>query len=834
MPARGDSIWTWGRRGLAAILLALVFSASALAAETLRLAVDTDRIEMAGHWDVFRDTDRSLSIDEVQRPEHADRFVPLPTHLAAGFTSDVFWLRTTIERLPGAGDEWWLEAEMAYLDHVDLYLPDGRGGFSVQRQGDRRPFAERPIPYRNFLFKLVLPEAAPQTVFLRVASTSTVALRTYLWQPKAFAPAVARETVGMGILHGVMIALIIFALVQFLATRDVVYLYYLYYTATCEIMFFSFNGYAAQFLLPTQPAALNILTGTSVCLSVSFGALVSYTILDFKQHFPRLLRFYQATALIALGCVGFVLADQYHIAARIANPLAGVLLVITPAFALLLALRGDRVAVVYLLAFLVYITAQILITMRNLGLVQTPLGVDWMMQIGYCLHIVLLSMGMVQRVKIFEHEKEAAQTTLLETLRRSERELEERVVNRTTELAATNRTLAAEITERRAAEQRVRENEYLVRAVLDAAPFPMMVTEFEGGDLLFLNRPADELLGLQPASGSGRNIIDFYDSPSERGTILGMLSRDGVVLNHEIRMRRSDGERRWLLTSAVRFRYGTHDAILTCCNDISLRKELEESLRRAHRRSEAALEAERRAMREQRNFLAMVSHEFRSPLAIIEASAQLLALYLKADQKDASDEIDKIRRAVRRTTSLIDTCLSDDWLDSTVMTLKNTSLDLERLLAEVCDEKRTLTGSQRLIVDLCSAPPILGDGTLLRVVFSNLLDNAIKYAPPLSQIDVRMTCTDHEVTVAVSDRGPGIVPNEQESIFEKFFRSTASGQTSGAGLGLYIVKRIVDLHGARIAVNSQPGAGATFTVHFPLHAEPEMADDAPMSATAAS
>jgi len=310
-------------------------------------------------------------------------------------------------------------------------------------------------------------------------------------------------------------------------------------------------------------------------------------------------------------------------------------------------------------------------------------------------------------------------------------------------------------------------------------------------------------------------IEEFYADPSERRHFLMKLAETGGILGAELRIRRVPDEIRWVLLSAVRFTYRDQDAILICLNDISTRKRLEETLREASLRSEAALEAGRQSMREQRNFLSMVSHEFRVPLAIIEAASQLLGIYTR-DDDEAQDEVAKIGRAVRRMSELIDVCLADDRLDSASWSLSLSEVDLTRLLSELCEDKRPFAGDRRLTL-VADAPQVVdADSTMLRVGFSNLIDNALKFSPSTSPIEIHVRGDGDGVMVGITDHGPGIALDEQPRIFEKFYRSTRSDRVRGAGLGLYIVRRIVDLHGGSIAVNSLPGEGATFVVWLPV------------------
>ena len=256
--------------------------------------------------------------------------------------------------------------------------------------------------------------------------------------------------------------------------------------------------------------------------------------------------------------------------------------------------------------------------------------------------------------------------------------------------------------------------------------------------------------------------------------------------------------------------------------DISALKDVQNALAEAHaelsiknRSLNVAIERERNAMRGQRNFLAMVSHEFRTPLAVIDGAGQLLDHYV-GDNAEAADELAKIRRAGGRMSELIDACLSEDRLESTEAVLHQTEVDLASLLGEVLADKRPLTGPDRLKAGIGGRPVLRGDPALLRVAISNLIDNALKYSPATEPVEIRLSVDDNRVSVAVLDRGMGVAESERSRIFEKFFRSTGAEGVRGAGLGLFIVKRIADLHRGRVTVGGRPDGGSVFTLTLAL------------------
>ena len=244
---------------------------------------------------------------------------------------------------------------------------------------------------------------------------------------------------------------------------------------------------------------------------------------------------------------------------------------------------------------------------------------------------------------------------------------------------------------------------------------------------------------------------------------------------------------------------------------------------------EEKLEAERRLTLLQRNFVSMASHEFRTPLTIVDGHAQRL---IKARQRgdDVAERAGKIRAAVRRMTHLIDTLLNAArLLDGAGLYFHPAKIDLAAVLQEVCQMHREIAPKANLAEKL-GAPtlPLTGDRNLLSQALSNLLSNAIKYSPGNEPITVEARAEDDAIVVTVADRGIGIPPADIGRLFERYYRGSNVSGVVGTGVGLYLVKIVVDLHGGNIAVESREGEGSRFTLRLPAHgattAEPERAE----------
>ena len=232
----------------------------------------------------------------------------------------------------------------------------------------------------------------------------------------------------------------------------------------------------------------------------------------------------------------------------------------------------------------------------------------------------------------------------------------------------------------------------------------------------------------------------------------------------------------------------------------------------------------RRAQRlaaQQMEFVAAVSHELRTPLAVIRSAGENLADGVIRDEQQIRKYGDLVRNEGRRLTEMVEQTLELAGIQSGQRGFALRPVSVKSLVDEVLESSATLIADAGIAVDIEipeSLPPVLGDEPALRRVFQNLIANAIKYGASGKWIGIRATEAGRDVAVSVGDRGVGIPPSEQARIFEPFYRTpdVVAAQIQGAGLGLSLVKRIVEEHAGRIAVRSTPGEGSEFTVHLPI------------------
>ena len=219
------------------------------------------------------------------------------------------------------------------------------------------------------------------------------------------------------------------------------------------------------------------------------------------------------------------------------------------------------------------------------------------------------------------------------------------------------------------------------------------------------------------------------------------------------------------------------------------------------------------------NFVSMVSHEFRTPLGIIQSSAEILEDYHDQLQPpERKEHLQSIRNNTRRMAQTMEEVLLIGSLEAGKMEFKPAALDLRAFAGRLVGEVLSITNRRCPIELSLSETPaeIQADKRLLQHIFTNLLTNAVKYSDVGRVVRFEVGVTEKEIVSAVRDEGIGIPEADREWHFTAFHRAQNVGDRPGTGLGLVIVKRCVDLHGGKINVESKCGEGTSATVKLPI------------------
>jgi two-component system OmpR family sensor kinase len=221
----------------------------------------------------------------------------------------------------------------------------------------------------------------------------------------------------------------------------------------------------------------------------------------------------------------------------------------------------------------------------------------------------------------------------------------------------------------------------------------------------------------------------------------------------------------------------------------------------------------------QRNFVSMASHEFRTPLGIIDGHAQrMISMRDRLSADELAERARKVRNAVRRMTQLIANLISSSRLiDGRIgFNYHPTQVDLTSIAREACHMQQELTPDAQLLDSTADRPMMVyGDASLLSQVLGNLVSNAVKYSPNGAPVKIKNSRDGANVTVVIEDHGIGIPKTDRERVFERYYRGSNTSGIVGSGVGLYLVKTIMDLHQGSIMLESRENEGSRFTLRLP-------------------
>lgn len=332
----------------------------------------------------------------------------------------------------------------------------------------------------------------------------------------------------------------------------------------------------------------------------------------------------------------------------------------------------------------------------------------------------------------------------------------------------------------------------------------------------WVNEKFAQMLGYprQVLTGQGS---DYLHPDTESWHRFGEEARAGMIASNgyscEMQLRRRGGELFWVEMAGSCVRPHDPDSgVIWTFLDITRRKHSEARMREALEQQQALAEMRAR-------FVAMTSHEFRTPLAAILSAEELLRHYGdRLAPEERRETLDGIAAGVQRMSRMLDRVLLLGRADAQMLEFKPARVDLRMLCPRIVDEAglQHPEGGERVVCDVApDLAPGLYDEKLLRHIFVNLLTNAVKYSPAGGEVRFEVRRGEDETIFRVQDSGIGIPPEEVANLFESFHRASNVGDIPGTGLGLAIVKNAVDMHGGTIAVDSRVGAGTTFTVRVP-------------------
>jgi PAS domain S-box-containing protein len=365
-----------------------------------------------------------------------------------------------------------------------------------------------------------------------------------------------------------------------------------------------------------------------------------------------------------------------------------------------------------------------------------------------------------------------------------------------------------DITARKSVEIALRESEQRFFKAFNASPLCLTISSMVTGKLIEVNDAFLTLTGFSREEAIGKSTVELgvWARPEEREADLATIRAVGSLRNREYRFRRRDGGELIGLLSAEVIDVGGEPSILTVVHDITERKKYEEALRESDRRKD--------------EFLATLAHELRNPLAPISNAIDLLEMGVD-DPASNARILAVMKRQLRQMVRLVDDLLDVSRISRGKIELRTAPIALSAAIASAIETSQPLmdaAGHRLLVKDVPETVMVEADLTRLSQAIANLLNNAAKYSPNGSEIRLDVEPAADEVVIRVRDNGSGISEEVLPQVFDLFTRADTSLERpqSGLGIGLTIVKRLVEMHGGSIeAVSAGKDRGSEFVVRLP-------------------
>lgn len=378
----------------------------------------------------------------------------------------------------------------------------------------------------------------------------------------------------------------------------------------------------------------------------------------------------------------------------------------------------------------------------------------------------------------------------------------ERTLRRLHRKLVSERVSAARMAARLDTLQEVATERDTVNALLLASADGIVVVDKERS-VERMNPAIEGIIGLTADQARGKKCEDLFGCARDGSLACGtcpfsqVFSGGKAVIDHAFEARRGDGTKIWISGAYAPVHGGDGQVVsaIGSVRDVTKGKEVEEL---------------------QQDFVSIVSHEVRGPLTAIKGFVKTLILKndrLSSDTR--SDFLRTIDEQAERLNQLVEDLLNVSRIESRRLRMRFERIDLEATIHKLLNQFRLKWGDKEIVIDADpTLPLVVADPPKIEEVLINLIDNAVKYSPNGGGVKVTLHRMEQHVEIAIEDSGIGISPEDAAKLFEKFHRiaSRETRDIGGTGLGLYIVKNLVEAHGGRVFVSSAPGVGSTFTI----------------------
>ncbi|MGE8496526.1 MAG: diguanylate cyclase domain-containing protein [Pseudomonas sp.] len=406
-------------------------------------------ISINQHIALLEDVGGQLTIDDMADPAVQDRFQAANGRASVGQSRNPWWIRIEVQPGEDSPRHWWLEVGAVTLLDLQVFFPDGQNGWQPRQAGERVGFSEgRDHPYRRAVFRLPTLEEQPLTFYLRTYDPAGNSFPLRLWQREDINMLATQENLGLGLIYGVILALLLYNLFILFTLRDSAYFWYVLTTAFALVFIMSMTGHGFQYLWPDGAVPFWLDRITLPSLWGLCASRFTQTLLQTRRNVPW------AHHLLSMACVVYIIAialsafEQRNIAAWLIAALSLTSIPAALGSALIRWRQGFFPALLYLCGYGLVLGSIGILLLRTTGALQpSPLNA-YVFPIAVAAESILFSFALAYRIQILKQEKSAAleqvdreKTARLAQAQANALDLQHSVAQRTAELAATNERL---------------------------------------------------------------------------------------------------------------------------------------------------------------------------------------------------------------------------------------------------------------------------------------------------------------------------------------------------------------------------------------------------------
>lgn len=788
------------------LLLMSAFSSMALALEPIVLEGRQGHVHVGTYMETLEDPEERWLFKDVVGGSPAQSFQPAKHKIPNfGITGSAYWARFSIKNPTNRTMKKVLVYELPLMERLDLYILEGKGVFSHRVGGLGLPVHDREIRHRNQYFRLELPPNSEFIIYMRFATTALMALDISLWEPAALDLFNRRELIFFGLGVGFVVSLAIYNFLLLFALGDKSYLFYVFFLICFGMYQVSLSGFGPLYFWSNSPAWSVYSSLFFAGIAMFSGLLFSREFLNTRFYSPILDKFYLVLMILAVlaGCWTFL--DTLY--ANLFNALVmfGTFVVVVTA-AIISWAKGYSPARFFLLSWSLFIIGAFFFALTVFGYLEPTFFNLHGIHIGFAAGGLLLSFAMGDRINRLNAQFQS--------------NLQEKVELRTKELNRSITDLETQITERGRVENALMVSKERYRQLVESGQDIIYRLDARGY-FTYVNPVTTRIFGFTQGEIIGHHFLEEV-APEYREQVKEFYQEqyNTRTLNtyFEFPAPRKNGEYAWLAQNVqLIIKDGDVLGYQAMARDITDRKRIEYELLQAKEKAEAA-------SRTKSEFMANMSHELRTPMNAIIGFSQLLEDHIagKLNEKQLR-YVTSIHSAGQHLLNLINDILDLSKIEAGKMDLDYGLINVTDLIETSLVMVKQKAFRKMIVIETEIEPalrenPIRADEVKLKQILFNLLSNAVKFTPTNGRITIYAGMEEHNLRITVVDSGIGIEKADQQRIFEEFEQldSSYSSDHRGTGLGLALTKKLVNLHGGMIWVESEgESKGTIFAFTIP-------------------